>query len=441
MRIFADVYLIEVNLSYRLAWAELFEPVIAAAENGFLVSSYLAEILDKLSSVLSQNSIYHTEFSRDGKPLQEGDRMKRPSLARTLRKLQAEGADAFYTGDIAAEIVEYTREHGGILELGDLMGYKALVKPVITTQYKGYKLISAPLPSGGPTVLYCMNILNKQKFNSTPTGWDYHRIVEAFKYTYAERFSFGDPDFVHSSNLTQMVEELMKEETGEQIYKKIDDKTYEPSHYGAINMMVDNHGTTHISILDPDGMAVSVTISVNLHFGSGLITPTYGIILNDEMDDFSTPNHSNAFHLPPSPHNFIRPGKRPQSSMAPVIVLDRSTTKDEYKVHTISGASGGSFITTSVVQVLLDLLSFGMNPEEAVSTKRIHDQLIPQELYIENGFPKKAEVILRSIYEGVDNVTNGDNAYSAVDAVLSQLGGVSAASDPRKGGGPAFTYL
>ena len=414
--------------------------MIEAAENGINVSSFLAEALVTSQSKLSKNEIFLKEFTHGGIPLKEGEIMKRPSLAKAMKILQSQGADAFYSGAIADEIVNYTKQNEGILDFQDLSNYTALLKPVISTMYKGYKIISAPLPSGGPALLYCMNILNFGKFNSPPTGWDYHKIVEAFKFTYAKRMSFGDPGFINDSNLTKVVERLMEEETGHQIYEKIDEKTYEPSHYGSIEMKVDDHGTTHISVLGADGFGVSVTTSVNLHFGSGLITPTYGIILNDDMDDFSSPNKSNAFGLPPSPHNFISPGKRAQSSMAPTIVLDRGTTGREFAVHAISGASGGSFITTSIAQVLLDMLSFGMTPLEAVSAKRIHDQLLPRVLYIENGFPSAAEKILRDIHAGVDNVTNGTTAYSAVDAILTSVGEVIAASDPRKGGGPAYTY-
>ena len=411
--------------------------MIAAAENGTVVSPYLAAALKDEQSNLEINSIFKEEFcDKEGNPLQAGDILKRPSLARALKLIQTDPS-SFYTGLIADEIVSYVTEHNGILTKDDLKNFTTLKTSTISTGYKGYKIISAPLPSGGPSVLYCLNILNQQPFNSTPTGWDYHRIVEAFKYTFAERMEFGDPQFVTDVNLTLLVDKLMEEETGKQIQRKITDSTYEPSHYGDIKASVSNHGTTHISVLDSSGMGVSVTTTVNLYFGSALITPTYGIILNDEMDDFSTPNVSNYFGIPPSPHNFIHPLKRPQSSMSPLIVLDKGVTGLEYVVHAVSGGSGGSRIITSVVQALLNVLSFGMSPTEAVSAKRFHSQLIPQQLFLETDFPGSAVSILRDIYSSVDNVTFGE-AHSAVDSILKSRGEVLAASDPRKGGGAAF---
>ena len=403
------------------------------------MSSHLASALQSHKYELSKNTIYLKEFARqDGTPLQAGDILKRPSLAKALRIVQTNGADAFYKGNISKEISSYVQEHGGIITEGDLESYTALNNYVISTEYKGYKLISAPLPSGGPAALYCLNILNNQPFNSTPTGWDYHRIIEAFKYTFAERMQFGDPLFVTDQNLTQLVADLMKEETGKRVQAKITDKTYDPSHYGVVSSPVSNHGTTHISVLDKDGMAVSVTTSLNLKFGSALILPTYGIILNDDMDDFSRPNITNYFGLPPTANNFIQPAKRAQSSMSPTIVLDKGITGREYVAHAVSGASGGSRIITSVVQVILDILSFGMYPEAAVATKRFHAQLIPQELYIESGFPNPALDILSEIYSGVDNVSVSDDVKSAANAILTRKSEVWAASDPRKGGAPAF---
>ena len=435
-----NLYIIgsSILLFSRLPWADLFHPIIEAAENGIVVSSYLASLLQTNKGDLSKNTIYFEEFARrDGTPLQSGDIMQRPSLARALRIIQTKGADEYYKGEIAQEIVSYVQQHGGILSKTDLEYYAALSHPVISTEYKGYKLISAPLPSGGPAALYCLNILNNQPFNSTPTGWDYHRIIEAFKYTYAERMQFGDPLFVTEQNLTQLVAHLMKEETGRRVQAQFTGRTYNPSHYGVLKSPVSNHGTTHISVLDKQGMAVSVTTSVNLIFGSALILPTYGITLNDDMDDFSSPHLTNFFGFPPTHNNFIQPSKRALSSMSPTIVLDKGITGREYVVHAVSGGSGGSRIITAVVQVILDVLSFGMSPEAAVATKRFHSQLIPQELYLENGFPQPAMHILSAIYSGVDNISISD-AESSANVILARKGEVWAASDPRKGGAPAF---
>ena len=422
-----------------MQWADLFQPAIEAAENGTIVSTYLASALKNNKDDLSKNTLYLKEFAReDGTPLQAGDILKRPSLAKALRMIQTKGADAFYTGVIAEEIVSYVQEHGGIISMKDLESYAALNNSVISTEYKGYKLISAPLPSGGPATLYCLNILNNQQFNSTSTGWDYQKIIEAFKYTFAERMQFGDPLFVTNQNLTQLVNYLMKEDTGKRVQAKITDQTYSPSHYGVVESSVGNHGTTHISILDKNGMAVSVTTSLNLYFGSSLIIPTYGIILNDDMDDFSSPNMTNYFNLPPTPNNFILPSKRALSSMSPTIVLDKGITGREYVAHAVSGASGGSRIITTVVQIILDILSFDMSPETAVATKRVHSQLIPQEIHIEAGFPEPALKIIRDVYSGVDNVTFSEDANSAANAILTRRSEVWAASDPRKGGTPVF---
>ena len=361
---------------YRLSWEDLLQPIITAAENGTIVSLNLVAALKFRQSYLKINSVFKEEFcDKEGNLLQAGDILKRPSLARALKLIQRDPS-SFYSGVIADEIVSYVKEHNGIISNEDLKRYHTLNASIISTQYKGYKMISAPLPSGGPSTLYCLNILNQQPFNSTPTGWDYQRIVEAFKYTFAERMQFGDPPFVTDVNLTQLVDKLMEEETGKEVQRKITDRTYEPSHYGDVNPSAIDHGTTHISVLDSSGMAVSVTTTLNLYFGSTLITPTYGIILNNYMADFSTSNISNHFGLPPSPHNFIRPLKRAQSSISPIIVLDKGTTGTEYVVHAVSGGSGGSRIITSVVQSLLNLLSFGMSPTEAVSAKRLHSQLL-----------------------------------------------------------------
>ncbi|KAF9585009.1 hypothetical protein BGW38_004305 [Lunasporangiospora selenospora] len=409
-----------------LPWKRLFAPSIQLARDGWAVGPELAIRIERVKELMETNPAWSEVFAPEGTALVEGQWIKRKVYAETLQTIAQEGPDAFYTGKIAKQIVDFTRSQGGILTMKDMRDYKALVREPVVGFYQGRKVYTTPAPTSGPALISILNII--ERYNMGGKGpranVDTHRLVEAMKFGYAQRTELGDPDF---TNLEETVRNMLSKDTAARIRANISDtRTFPVRYYNPHWGGIENHGTTHLSVVDANNMAVTLTSTVNLLFGSKLLDPLTGVILNDEMDDFSIPGVPNAFELEPSPFNFPEPGKRSLSSSVPTII------ECDGQFEMALGGSGGSRILTSVLQTMLNVYNRDMNVMDAIESPRIHHQLMPDVLDIEEGYPASEISFLRSIGHNV-TIFDRSLAKAEVQVVMrDQQGFVFASSDSRK---------
>ncbi|KAE8705873.1 Gamma-glutamyltranspeptidase 3 [Hibiscus syriacus] len=317
-------------------------------------------------------------FAPEGKLLRAGEKCQRVELAHSLEELAEQGPGALYNGTVGEKLVEDVRQGGGILTKEDLRNYKVEITDAIFANVMNYTIYGMPPPSTGTLGLaLVMNILDSYgSANAAKGDLRMHRLIEASKHMFAERMNLGDPDFV---NVTKYVSEMLSVSYAKQIQEKIvDNTTFPASYYMYRWSQLRDHGTSHFCVVDADRNAVSMTTTVNFPFGAGVLSPSTGILINNGMGDFSAPTEISPDMLPPAPANFIRPNKRPLSSMAPLII-----TKDNQLAGVIGG-SGGMKIIPAVAQVFLNHFDSGMQPLAAVQHPRIYHKLIPNVVSYEN---------------------------------------------------------
>ena len=374
-----------------MKWSQVIAPAILLAKKGFIVSPSVAQSFQSKEERLKKWPATWKIFSKNGESIQEGDRLVQTDLANTLSRISKHGPEEFYNGKTAKLLVKEMQLHGGLITMEDLGKYAAKIRTPISGMYKGYRVYSMPPPSsGGVHLIQMLNML--EQYDLKEMGHNsaaaIHTMAETMKYAYADRSKFlGDPDFNRVP-----VTDLTNKDYAKRLVAKIskrkarDSKKIKPSK----TIPWESPQTTHFSVVDKNGMAVSNTTTVNFSFGSGIVVSGAGFLLNNEMDDFSSkPGHPNKYGLIGGTANAIEPEKRMLSSMTPTIVI-----KDQ-KPFMVTGSPGGSRIITSTLQVILNVVEHGMTIQEAVNAPRIHHQWLPDVLRVETGLSPDTLKILK----------------------------------------------
>lgn len=431
----------------KLPWKRLVKPAEILASGGFKVSPYLHMQMEATKSDILEDKGLRSIFAPNGELLKIGDICYNKKLGDTLRTISESGPQAFYGGSIGLNLVKDVQNAGGILTMKDLESYTVKQKEPLSTDVLGLKILGMPPPSGGPPMMLLLNILAQYKLPSGISGaLGIHREIEALKHVFAVRMNLGDPDFV---NVTGVVSDMLSRRFAKELKNDINDnKTFGPSHYGGRWNQIHDHGTSHLSVIDLERNAISMTTTVNAYFGSKILSPSTGIVLNNEMDDFSMPQNVSKDVPPPAPANFIMPGKRPLSSMSPTIALKDGMLK------AVVGASGGTFIIAGTSEVLLNHFVKGMDPFSSVTAPRVYHRLIPNVLNYENWttvsgdhfeLPASTREALKRKGHVLQSLAGGTICQFIVLDILESStknkgianGKLVAVSDPRKGGFPA----
>lgn len=416
----------------KLPLADVMAPAIKLAEDGFDVSQALERSLSSASARKLLGRFPESArvfYKANGDPYAEGEIFKQPDLAKTLRLIATKGPDAFYRGPIADLIAAEMTRSGGLITKEDLASYKPVEREPVTGTYRGYDVISMPpVSSGGIILIELLNILEgfPLKDYGPNSSKSMHLIAEAERRVYADRSEWlGDPAFfkVPSRGLTSKAyaDSLRKSINPDKATPSSEVKPGKPGDFESTQ-------TTHYSVIDGDGTAVSTTTTINGGYGNGQVVTGAGFLLNNEMDDFSVkPGAPNMFGLLGGVANAVEAGKRPLSSMTPTIVA-----KDN-KPFLIVGSPGGSRIITTTLQVILNVIDYGMNVQEAVDAPRFHHQWYPDEIRIERqGFP--ADVVQALEARGHKVTTQGDMGDVHAILIDPKTGLRYGASDPRMDG-------
>lgn len=413
-----------------LEWSEVVQPAHDVAANGFFAGDLLPGRLASKNNKLQDLPDFTRAFGKpDGEWVGAFELIEREDLAKTLALYRDQGPKGFYTGEVAEAIVAAVKRSGGIITKKDLEDYEVSWREPLQGTYRDrYTIYSMPSPSsGGVVIIQVLNVL--EGFELAKMGFtteSAHLIIEALKHAFADRARYmGDADFVKVPT-----QALTSKRYAEEVRAKIDaSKTRDKSAYGSTKPPKDDSGTTHVSVVDAAGNMLACTSTVNTSFGSLVYVPEYGIILNNEMDDFSAqPGVPNAFGLVGNEQNAIAPGKKPLSSMSPTLVLE------DGRPFMVAGGSGGPTIITGTLLAILRVIDFGMSPTQAVSDARVHHQWLPHKVYYEgqddelvDGLKAKGHrVDQRPAYNSVQVIVRGEDNK-----------GWTAVSDPRKKGRPA----
>lgn len=410
---------------------QVLAPAIRLAQEGFILNE---DIANQFALNLPGFRPYPASlavFTRDGEAYRAGDLWQQPELAATLQRIADQGRDGFYKGETADLIVAEMQRNGGLITHADLEAYTPVWREPLQGSYRGYQVWSMPPPSsGGVLLLQMLNMLETYDLKASGYGSaaTVHLMIEAQRRAYADRAEFlGDPDFVEVP-----VAMLTSKHYAQQRFADFDPaRASDSSSIGAGSWPAESPETTHLSVVDKDGNAVSLTTTLNRSYGNLIVVPGAGFLLNNEMDDFSSkPDAPNAYGLVGRSANEIQPGKRMLSSMTPTIV-----TQDG-KVVLVTGSPGGATIINTVLQVVLNVLAHEMDLEDAVSKPRIHHQWLPDTVRYENGAITEAGLEgLRAM--GHKGLTGSGFGIGDANSILVRDGVITGVSDPRNVGGVA----
>ncbi|SFJ21361.1 gamma-glutamyltransferase [Bradyrhizobium sp. Gha] len=416
--------------SGRFTLAQLLEPAIALARDGFIVTDDIADTLPgwypRLARWPSSAKIF---ASSDGKPFGEGDRLVQSDLADTLARVAAQGPRGFYEGPVAEKIAKAVSDAGGIMTPADLKAYQAVIRTPVRGTYRGYDIVSMPLPSsGGVVLLETLNMLEGFQLADLKQGSpaSLHLLIEAMKRAYADRARYlGDPAFVNAP-----IDRLIAKDYAAKLRAGISTERATPSKdlVSTATSPREGSNTTHYSVVDSGGNAVSNTYTLNFSYGVGLVAEGTGVLLNNELDDFTAAvGASNAYGLVGYEANLPGPGKRPLSSMSPTIVL-----KDRKPVL-VTGSPGGSRIISTVLQVIVNVLDYRMDVAAAVAAPRLHHQWLPDEVRVEHGFPDDVLFELKAM----DHLVVEPMGQTSANSIFVTPNGPLGAPDPRTRGAEA----
>lgn len=408
----------------KVSWVKTVEPSVQLADTGFIVPTGLASSLAGVRSKLATDSGSLRAYYKDGQPYAAGDRLRLTDLGRTLARIRDKGRDGFYAGETARLIAAEMQRHGGLITQADLAAYEAKERAAVRGSFKGHEIISmAPPSSGGVAMIQMLNILEgfdlKALGHNSPAT--VHLLAESMRRAFRDRaLHIGDPDFV-----TPPVARLTSKAYAAELRGTIDRTKASPSSPADVAQGYESDETTHYSVVDKDGMAVSVTYTLEAGYGMGAVVDGAGFLLNNEMGDFNgKPGLTDSTGLIGTTPNVAQPGKRMISSMTPTIVA-----KDG-KLVAVVGSPGGRTIINTVLQVVLNLVEFGMPVQDAVNAARLHHQWLPNTISVERtGFSAETLDALRALGHTVRVGSQQGTAHSI--AIDPKTGARLGAPDPR----------
>lgn len=419
-----------------LSLKQVLQPAIKLADNGFVVDRDLAISLSRAKKRLSkwpatERIFYHT----DGSFYEVGELFQQPDLAKTLRKIAEQGASGFYQGETAKQIVNSVRQAGGNMSLTDLVNYKVKIRQPIIGRYRDYKIASMPPPSSGGThIVQILNMMEQHDVKQLGhnSAASIHIMAEAMRRAYADRSEYlGDPDFINVP-----IKALTDKQYAKQLNQQIDlnkaslSRDIKPG----LEAAYESPQTTHYSIVDKQGNAVSNTYTLNFSYGSGIVADGTGVLLNNEMDDFSAkPGVANAYGLIGGEANAVAARKRPLSSMSPTIVFNKNSDD----VLLVTGSPGGSRIITTTLQVISNVIDHKMNIAEATNASRFHHQWLPDQIILEKGFSADTINLLK---QKGHKIEGSRWAMGSTQSIMKVDDGWSGASDLRQSGTLTLGY-
>ncbi|OJJ81661.1 gamma-glutamyltransferase [Aspergillus glaucus CBS 516.65] len=417
-----------------LPWSTVLQPAIQTAREGFTVNEDLLHYIDTAIAEDGNNDFLCTDpswaidFCPHGTRLVLGETMTRKRYADTLEVIAKQGPDVFYSGPIAEATIRAVQLANGTMTLDDLQDYTAVTRDTAQIDYRNFTVTSTTAPTSGAIGLSILKILEGYGdfFAPDSVNLSTHRLDEAIRFGYGERTLLGDPFFV--DGMSEYQADILKQSTINEIRNKIlDYQTQNVSVYDPEGLeSIETPGTSHISVADHTGLAISTTTTVNTLFGSKVMVPETGIVMNNEMNDFSIPGSSSSFGYIPSEANYIRPHKRPLSSTTPTIITHPSNGT----LFFIAGSAGGSRIITATVQNIIHVVDQGLSAAEALAQPRLHDQLIPNQVAFEWTFDNATVADMQRRGHNVTWMELGKSTAQVI-RVLGD-GGFEAAGEPRQ---------